>query len=83
MDRESVDSDPTLCDSPRHLSVTEGSKWELLDTKHPDNRWIVTGLWKFEQGSGRELLAVTIRQGKSERHMSQARLLATMREVSK
>ena len=70
-------------DPNRRFVVTEGSKWEHLDTKPPDNRWIVTALWKFEQGSGRELLAVTIRQGKSERHMSQARLLATMREVAR
>ena len=70
-------------DPNRRFAVTAGSKWQRNETKHPDNKWIVTKLWKFEQGSGRELLAVTIKQGKSTRHMSQARLLATMLEVSK
>ena len=68
-------------DPDRRFVVTVGSKWERRETKHPDNKWTVTALWKFEQGSRRELLAVTIEQGKSVRHMSQARLLGTMREV--
>lgn len=68
-------------DPNRRFVVTVGSKWERKETKHPNNKWVITALWKFEQGSGRELLAVTIKQGRSWRHMSQARLLNTMREV--
>jgi hypothetical protein len=69
-------------DPNRRFVVTVGSKWERTSTLHRNNKWTVIKLWKFEQGSGRELLAVTIEQGKSVRHMSQARLLNTMREVS-
>lgn len=65
----------------RRFVVTKGSRWQRPDTQHPNNFWVVTKLWHFEQGSGRELLAVTIKQGGSERHMSQARLLNCMREI--
>jgi len=69
-------------DPNRRFVVTVGSKWERRETQHPDNKWTVIKLWKFEQGSGRSLLAVTIKQGKSVIHMSQARLLRIMREVA-
>ncbi len=69
-------------DPNRRFVVTIGSLWERRETKHPNNKWVVVELWKFEQGSGRELLAVTIEQGKTKRRMSQARLVNTFREVT-
>jgi hypothetical protein len=69
-------------DPNRRFVVTVGSRWKR-DDMDLQNVWVVTELWRFEQGSGRELLAVTIKCGKTERHMSQARLLNVMREVAR
>jgi hypothetical protein len=66
-------------DPDRRFVVTIGSRWKRADE---DGRvWTVTDLWHFEQGSGRELLAVTIEHKKVTRRLSQARLIGTMREL--
>ena len=66
-------------DPNRPFAVTIGSRWRRPDATN--RTWVVTDLWRFEQGSGRELLAVTLQEGKSVRRMSQARLLSVFREV--
>ena len=57
----------------------------LLETWAPHarraERWVVTDLWKFEQGSGREMLAVTIERDGRERRMSQSRFIAQFMKV--
>lgn len=63
-------------DPERRFVVTVGSKWRYVN----GTVWEVSELWRFEQGSGRELLAVTIVRGEARR-MSQARLVGTFREV--
>ena len=66
-------------DPDRRFVVTVNSRW--ADAK--ETWWRVEELWRFEQGSGRELLAVTIWNGRGDRRrLSQARLLGTMREVT-
>jgi len=70
-------------DPERRFVVTKGSRWQRdgdLDV------WVVSELWRFEQGSGREILAVTLRcvtSTRPGRRMSQSRLVGTMREVTK
>ena len=67
-------------DPNRRFAVTIGSHW----TKESGAEvWEVSELWRFEQGSGRELLAVTLVRGSRSRRMSQARLIGTMREVTR
>lgn len=68
-------------DPERRFVVTVGSRWRR-DEDSDRRLWHVVELWKFEQGSGRQLLAVTIERGSDIRRMSQARLIGTMREVS-
>jgi hypothetical protein len=69
-------------DPERRWSVTLGSKW----TRDGEpGTWVVVDLWKYEQGPGRHVYAVTIEckalAGWPHRHMSQARLVGTFREV--
>lgn len=68
-------------DPNRTFLVKVGSMW-LRDSEY--HIWTVTELWLFEQGSGRELHAVTLttptRAGHARR-LSQARVLGTMHEV--
>lgn len=68
-------------DPERRFVVTVGSRWARGITNAKREVWEVAELWRFEQGSGRELLAVTLVRGSRVRRMSQARLLNTMSEV--
>lgn len=69
-------------DPDRRFVVTVGSTWHRPQ-ENTHELWQVIELWKFEQGHDRELLAVTIRNASGKlRHMSQARLVNSMREVT-
>jgi len=67
-------------DPDRRFKVIVGSKWYRVGASR--ETWEVSELWRFEQGSGRELLAVTLVFGSRTRRMSEARLVGTMREVT-
>jgi hypothetical protein len=67
-------------DPNRRFVVTVSSRWRRDGER---DIWEISELWRFERGSGRELLAVTIVCGSRTRRMSQARLVNTMREVDR
>lgn len=63
------------------LSVTLHSLWTRENDK---TKWVIVALWNYEQGERREVRAVTLNSVEVKtrvRHLSQARLLGTMREV--